>query len=85
MQPCDSSQKGSVPKSVMEKVMATSAVQRVVKMYYPSIDAGWVKTIVKPLLVAGAAILVVLAAVNIFTGPVDDVAAWAALAAAVGA
>lgn len=85
MQPCDSSQKGSVPKSVMEEVMAVPRVKRVVEQYHPSIGSDWVKAIVKPLLIAGAAVLVVVSAVNIFTGPIDDVAAWAALAAAVGA
>lgn len=37
----------------------------------------------KPLLIAGAAIGVILATVNIFTGPIDDIAAWAALSYAV--
>lgn len=38
----------------------------------------------KPLLVAGAGALVVVSAVIIFTGPIDDIAAWAALSAALG-
>lgn len=41
------------------------------------------KNILKPLLIAGASITVVLATVNIFSGPIDDVAAWAALTAAI--
>lgn len=49
--------------------------------YFPNINNLYVKAIVKPFLIAGAAVIVVVAAVNIFTGPIDDVAAWAALAA----
>lgn len=33
---------------------------------------------------AGAGVLVVVSAVSIFTGPIDDIAAWAALSAALG-
>lgn len=64
--------------------MAHSKVKNAVSFHTPAINSGWVKNIVKPLLVAGAAVLVVVSAVNIFTGPIDDVAAWAALSAALG-
>lgn len=85
MQPCDSTagNKDKVPKSVMEAVHKHSKVKDAVAHHFPTINNGWVKAIVKPLLIAGAAVIVVVAAVNIFTGPIDDVAAWAALAAAV--
>lgn len=85
MNPCDGTKrnKDKVPKLVKKAVMANSKVKNAVSYHTPAINSGWVKTIVKPLLVAGAAILVV-SAVNIFTGPVDDVAAWAALSAALG-
>ncbi|MBF8417119.1 hypothetical protein [Heyndrickxia coagulans] len=48
----------------------------------PSMFSSNVLKKVKPLIVAGAAVGVVIAAANIFTGAVDDVAAWAALSAA---
>ncbi|MCW6664256.1 hypothetical protein NHG32_01045 [Aerococcaceae bacterium NML191219] len=57
-------------------------VKPYIKSRFPAINSGWVKAIVKPLLIIGAGALVVVAAVNIFTGPIDDIAAWAALAAA---
>lgn len=86
MNPCDGTKKNKdkVPKSVKKAVMAHSKVKNAVSFHTPAINSGWVKNIVKPLLVAGAAVLVVVSAVNIFTGPIDDVAAWAALSAALG-
>lgn len=86
MNPCDGTKQNAdkVPKSVKKAVMAHSKVKEAVAYHTPAINSGWVKDIVKPLLIAGAAVLVVVSAVNIFTGPVDDVAAWAALSAAVG-
>lgn len=83
MNPCDGTKKNKdkVPKSVKKAVMAH---KNAVSFHTPAINSGWVKNIVKPLLVAGAAVLVVVSAVNIFTGPIDDVAAWAALSAALG-
>lgn len=84
LQSCDGTakNKGIVPKHVMKTVMAHHKVKSQVQSYIPAINYGWVKAIVKPLLIAGASVLVVVAAVNIFTGPIDDVAAWAALSAA---
>lgn len=85
LQPCDGTRKNQslVPKKVMEEVMKKDEVQRALQVYYPQIQSDWLKAIVKPLLIAGAGVLVVLATVNIFTGPIDDIAAWAALAGAV--
>lgn len=84
MQPCDDTggNVNKVPKWVKEKAMNDQRVKNAVAYHTPAIKSGWVRAIAKPLLVAGAGILVVLAAVNIFTGPIDDVAAWAALSAA---
>lgn len=86
MNPCDGTRKNKdkVPKSVMKKVMEHSKVKSAVSYHTPAINSDWVRKIVKPLLLAGAAILVVVSSVNIFTGPIDDVAAWAALSAALG-
>lgn len=83
-QPCDGTggNKNKVPKYIKDKAMNHPKVKAVVKQFNPSIDSGWVRAIVKPLLVLGSGILVVVATVNIFTGPIDDVAAWSALMAA---
>ncbi|MCR0155783.1 hypothetical protein MKC74_06685 [[Clostridium] innocuum] len=84
MQPCDGTRQNEnkVPKSVKQTVMKHANVKKAVIYHKPVINNQWVKNILKPLLIAGASIGVVLAAVNIFTGPIDDVAAWAALTAA---
>lgn len=86
MKPCDGkgNNKGKVPKTVMKSVMAQPKVKKAVSYHTPAINSAWVRSIVKPLLVAGAGALVVVSAVNIFTGPIDDIAAWAALSAALG-
>ena len=86
MQPCDGTgkNKGKVYKSVMKDVMTNPKVKKAVSYHTPAINSSWVRNIVKPLLVAGAGVLVVVSAVNIFTGPIDDIAAWAALSAALG-
>ena len=83
-QPCDGTggNKNKVPKHIKDRAMNHPKVKSIVKKFNPSIDSGWVKAIVKPLLIVGAAAVVVLATVNIFTGPIDDVAAWSALMAA---
>lgn len=84
MKPCDSTRKNKnkVPKSVKEGVMKNKRVQRAVATYNPIIKTKKFKYLIKPLLIAGASIAVVVATANIFTGPIDDVAAWAALSAA---
>ena len=76
--------KDKVPKSVMRSVMAQPKVKKAVSYHTPAINSAWVRSIVKPLLVAGAGVMVVVSAVNIFTGPIDDIAAWAALSAVLG-
>lgn len=86
MQPCDGTKnnKSKVPESVKIKAMAHPKVKKATAFHTPAINSNWVKNIAKPLLIVGAAVLVVISAVNIFTGPIDDVAAWAALSAALG-
>lgn len=75
--------KNKVPKKIMKEVMQHPKVKPYVISQFPAVNSQWVKVIVKPLFVAGAAVLVVVAAVNIFTGSVDDVVVWAVLAAAI--
>ncbi len=83
MQPCDGTAKNKdkVPRKVRENVMKVSKVKNAVTYHKPAIKNNWVRAIVKPLALVGAGALVVLAAVNIFTGPIDDIAAWSALVA----
>ncbi|KMY58077.1 hypothetical protein [Geobacillus stearothermophilus] len=84
LEACDSTGKNEnkVPNSVKKEVMKHSKVQSALKKYNPSMFSSNVLKKLKPLIVAGAAVGVVIAAANIFTGAVDDVAAWAALSAA---
>ncbi|MDU4670519.1 MAG: hypothetical protein E6Y30_00450 [Finegoldia magna] len=86
MQPCDGTRKNKdkVYKSVMRDVMKHPKVKKAVSYHTPAINSARVRKIAKPLLVAGDGILVVVSAVNIFTGPIDDIAAWTALSAALG-
>lgn len=86
MQACDGTEKNrdQVPKKVRENVMKVKKVQNAVEYHQPEITSSWVKAIIKPLALAGAGILVVLAAVNIFAGPIDDIAAYALLMAVAG-
>jgi hypothetical protein len=69
---CKNGDRSSVPEWLMEDVMANKKVQGKIEGYNPSTTSPWVKA----LLVTGSGILVILAALNIATGPADDVAAW---------
>ena len=82
LQVCDKnkSDRDSVPNWLMEKCMENSKVQSHVKSYNPQVQSN--SGVIKWLLVAGAGILVILATINIFTGPADDVGAWALFFAA---
>lgn len=78
---CDgkSSGKNKVPQKVMEKVMSNSKVKKAALKHNPSANKSSIfKKILKIGAVTTTAILVVLAAFNIFTGPADDAVAWAA-------
>ena len=66
----------------MKDIMKHPKLKPYIISRFPAVNSDWVKAIIKPLFIAGAAVLVIVAAVNIFTGPVDDVAAWAVLATA---
>lgn len=71
--------KDKIPNWLREKVMADSRVQKAVKHHNPGVtDSKVFKRILKVGAVSLTAILVVLAAFNVFAGPADDVAAWAA-------
>lgn len=83
MQPCDKKNNNYVPKWLTEKVLKIPKVKSAYEHHNPQMKEPWFKSLVKPLLIAGAAIGVILATVNIFTGPIDDIAAWAALSYAV--
>ncbi len=70
--------KDAVPKWLMEKVMENGRVQSAVKYHNPNVEQSSVfKTILKIGAITLGAILVILAAFNVFTGPADDVVAWA--------
>lgn len=84
MEPCDSKKnKHSAPKWLKDEVLKIPKVKSAYEHHNPQKKEPWFKSLVKPLLIAGAAIGVILATVNIFTGPIDDIAAWAALSYAV--
>ncbi len=80
---CDSknSDRSKVPEWLMKEAMNNSKVQDRVKEYNPAIKNN--SGLIKGLLVAGSSILVILAAINIFTGPADDIAAWGLLLKAI--
>lgn len=86
LQPCDGTKhnKNKVSKSAMKAVMSHRKVQSTLKKYKPSLFSNSVRKKVQPLIVGGAAIGVIVAAANIFAGPIDDIAAWAALTTALG-
>lgn len=75
---CDGKKdRDKVPNSVYDKVMSHSKVKKAVKQYHPDADKGVVFNAVARVAAIGiGAILVVLAAFNVFTGPADDVVAW---------
>lgn len=78
---CDgkSSGKKKVPQKVMEKVMSNSKVQKAVLKHNPKVKQSSIfKKILKVGAVSISAILILLAAINVFTGPADDAVAWAA-------
>lgn len=69
--------KDQVPNKVYEKVMAHSKVKSAVKSYHSGVEKSAVfKAVVKVASIGIGAILVVLAAFNVFTGPADDAVAW---------
>ena len=78
---CDgkSSGKSKVPRKVMEKVMAHAKVKSAALKYNLKVKSSPVfKKVLKVGAVTVAAILIVLSAFNVLTGPADDVVAWAA-------
>lgn len=82
---CDknNSDRDSVPEWLMEEAMNNSKVQDKIKSYNPTIETN--SGLIKALLVAGTGILVILATINIFAGPADDVAAWTLFLSAIAA
>lgn len=71
--------KDIVPRKVMEKVMEHRKVQSAVKHHNPDVEnSSAFKLILKIGAVTISAILIVLAFLNVFTGPADDAVAWAA-------
>lgn len=85
LQMCDAnkSDRSKVPGWLMEKAMKNKSIQDRIKDYNPSLK--YKSGAIKALLVSGASVLVILATINIFTGPADDIAAWSLLIAAIGA
>ena len=85
LQICDEkkSDRDSVPNWLMEECMNNKKVQDRIKAYNPTIERS--SGVIKGLMVVGAGILVILATINIFTGPADDVGAWALFFSALGA
>lgn len=85
LQVCDAkkSDRSRVPEWLMEEAMNNKSVQDRIKDYNPSLESN--SGVIKTLLVVGASALVILATINIFAGPADDVAAWSFLLAAIGA
>lgn len=78
---CDgkSSGKNKVPQKVMQKVMNNSKVKKAALKHNPKVKKSSVfKKILKVGAVSISAILIVLAAFNVFTGVADDAVAWAA-------
>lgn len=73
---CDkkNSDRSKVKSWLMEECMNNSSVKRHIKNYNPAIKSK--SGIIKGLLTLGAGVLVILATINIFAGPVDDAAAW---------
>lgn len=67
-----------VPNKVYESVMSHSKVQKAVKYHNPDVeDSSVFKYILKIGAVSISVILIVIAAFNVFTGPADDMLAWA--------
>lgn len=73
---CDNkkSDRDKVPEWLMDKILANSKVQKRVKDYNPAIEKN--SGLIRVLLTLGAGILVILAAINVFAGPADDIVAW---------
>ena len=74
--PCDQnrSDRSEVPEWLIETAMNNASVKKRVKQYHPTIasNAGYLRG----LEIAGATVLVILAMLNVFAGPADDLAAW---------
>jgi len=82
LQVCDkkNSNRNSVPNWLMEEAMSNSKVQGHILDYNPKVESK--SGIIKWLSIIGAGILVILATINVFAGPADDVAAWSLFFAA---
>ncbi|WP_077609741.1 hypothetical protein [Clostridium sp. Marseille-P2415] len=76
LQVCDkkNSDRSKVPEWLMKEAMDNSKVQERISQYNPSVQNN--SGFIHGLLIAGTGILVILAALNIFAGPADDLAAW---------
>lgn len=82
---CDGKKnKDKVPTKVYEAVMSHSKVKKAVLYHNPNVKkSASYKAVIKAGAVTIAAILVILAALNVFTGVADDAVAWAAFLKAI--